>query len=257
MSNLSNKLNINGIKLNIVTAFDGWILPQIATNLGKHIDGCKVSDKPDMEADVNLYVNYHIFHSLGYPRSNFDIGYFTHKEPSKPFDQVASVVDHCIAMSKKTYELLPEGKRSVLSPCGADLQTFKNKPVTLGIVGKDHPGGRKGFDVVKHLESIDNVTIKITGGKLSKEQLVEFYDSIDYLLVTSTIEGGPVPILEAMRFNKPIIAPDVGWCWEFPVIRYETTEDLINIATTLGSPIISWEQSSQELVDIIRDIYKK
>jgi glycosyltransferase involved in cell wall biosynthesis len=53
------------------------------------------------------------------------------------------------------------------------------------------------------------------------EDRAAFLDSIDYLVVTSTEEGGPMPVIEALARHVPVIAPRVGWCWEFPVIRYE------------------------------------
>ena len=70
------------------------------------------------------------------------------------------------------------------------------------------------------ISKIKGVNIRLTGGNLSELELLEFYNSIDYLLVISKVEGGPVPVLESFLLNKPVIAPDVGWCWDFP-IEYE------------------------------------
>ncbi len=236
---------------------DGWLLPKIAKNWSDNISNSKVSQNPDPTADINLYVNYYLFHSLGYPETNFNVGYFTHKEPSLPFDKVAQSVDHCIGMSRKTYDLLPKHKRSIISPTGADLSLFPNKPVTIGVVARHYPEGRKRLNILESLSSLSGVNIRLTGGNLSEADLIKFYDSIDYLLVTSNIEGGPVPVLEALLLNKPIIAPDVGWCWDFPVIKYSSIEELKRIVSSLGSPIIPWEDSSKELVNILKEAYIK
>ena len=54
-----------------------------------------------------------------------------------------------------------------------------------------------------------------------------FYNSIDYLLVTGKIEGGPMPVKEAIARGVPVIAPDVGWSWDHPVLEYSTPEQLL------------------------------
>ena len=71
---------------------------------------------------------------------------------------------------------------------------------------------------------IPGIEIRFTGGTLQIEQLPDFYRSIDYLLVLSENEWGPLPVLEALAMGKPVIAPDVGWCWDYPVIRYAGIE---------------------------------
>lgn len=245
------------LKINICTAFDGWILPQLATNWAENIENCSVSDRPSMESDVNFYVNYHIFHSLGYRKTNHDVGYFTHKEPSKPYDEVANSIDHCIGMSRYAYDLLPANKRSLLSPVGADRNLFPNKDVIIGVVGRNYPGGRKNFNILNKLNEIKGVSIKLTGGGLSKSGLVDFYQSIDYLLVTDLVSGGPVTVLESLLVNKPVIAPNIGWCWEFPVIKYSSFEELESIISKLASPSMSWEDSARELVSILEKSLQK
>lgn len=69
-----------------------------------------------------------------------------------------------------------------------------------------------------------------------------FYAAIDYLVVTSTEEGGPMPVLEAIARGVPVIAPNVGWCWEFPVLRYAVGEyeALRQVLEQLTAPP-SWE----------------
>lgn len=42
-----------------------------------------------------------------------------------------------------------------------------------------------------------------------------FYERLDYLLIPSLWEGGPMSLLEALACGIPVIAPDVGWCPEF------------------------------------------
>lgn len=48
----------------------------------------------------------------------------------------------------------------------------------------------------------------------SVPRLLELYRSLDVYLVTSTIEGGPMPLLEAMACGIPVISTPVGWAPE-------------------------------------------
>jgi glycosyltransferase involved in cell wall biosynthesis len=72
----------------------------------------------------------------------------------------------------------------------------------------------------------------------SWDELPQFYKLIDYLVVTSNIEGGPVPVIDAIRAGVPVIAPDVGWCWEYPVIRYMkgSWKNLYEVLSKLTKP---------------------
>ena len=46
----------------------------------------------------------------------------------------------------------------------------------------------------------------------------EFYSSIDFLLITSLLEGGPVPFMEALAMGKLSIAPSIG-----VIMRYSSS----------------------------------
>ena len=100
---------------------------------------------------------------------------------------------------------------------------------------------------------IPNTEFKITNGKIPFDELPDFYSKIDYLLILSKNEGGPIPVLEAISMGKPVIAPDVGWCWDHPVIKYNNIEELKNIIKTLSSYTNTdkpWSDSSNELMEI-------
>jgi glycosyltransferase involved in cell wall biosynthesis len=62
-----------------------------------------------------------------------------------------------------------------------------------------------------------------------------WFAGLDYYLVTSDSEGGPIPVLEAIAAGVPVIAPDVGFCWEYPVIRYSGIDELRRTLEWLGA----------------------
>ena len=56
----------------------------------------------------------------------------------------------------------------------------------------------------------------------------------------------------------PIIAPNVGWCWEYPVIKYSSDEELLDIISSLCSFVDVdkvWNESTNELLNIFKKVY--
>jgi glycosyltransferase involved in cell wall biosynthesis len=91
--------------------------------------------------------------------------------------------------------------------------------------------------------------VRFTGGDLPFKLLPLWYKSLNYLLVTGNVEGGPLPVKEAIAMGIPVIAPDVGWCWDYPVIRYEDTEDLKRVLARLA-PKDEWPGFIERLQEI-------
>jgi len=197
------------------------------------IPGSRMNTVPDFNADLNLWVNYALFDTVGnFRKTNCDVGYFTHREEGpleELFDRVAQNMDWCIAMCDKTARMLPPEKTTVVHT--APDPQFRKGNILLGIVGRKYP--RKRLNLIPELRKIPGIDIRLTGGKLPFSQLPEFYQSIDYLLVLANNEGGPLPVLEALAMGKPVIAPDVGWCWDYPVIRYSGIDELLSTVKRL------------------------
>ncbi len=245
-------------RINIVRPRDKWALQRIAESW--QIPDSKVSDVPDPDADVNLWVNYVLFKTVGkFQKNRCDVGYFTHYEKSGPFGplfyQVAKHMDWCIAMCEHTASHLPPDKTTVIH--SSPHTQFRKSNIVLGVCGRDccrkHRGyRRKRVELIPELQKIPGIEVRYTGGKLRFEQLPDWYRSMDYLLVLAALEGGLLPVLEGLAMGKPVIAPDVGWCWDYPVLRYAGFDELLSIVGRLVVPGV--EHESKQIMDVIERV---
>lgn len=199
------------MKINIVIGDTdlNWILGRLAYELHNRL-GWSIN-KPGADVDYCIpYLNYK------HATAPVKVGLFTHKERDgikrKVFEEVYRILPpKCrIHLSQSTGDIFEN-----IIHLGSDLKSS----VYFGVAGKDHASGRKNFHWIPELKK-DGFNITALSGT-SEEDRSFFYKRIDYLVVTSSIEGGPVPVLDAIAMGVPVIAPDVGWCWEYPCIHYE------------------------------------
>lgn len=226
---------------------EDWILRRIAKSFQRNISGSTISEKPRFDADVNVYVNAQLF----VHHTACDIGFFTHREHDGPeavrFDELSKEMDGCIAMCNRTAVMLPQEKTTVIQ-VGPD-DCFSKKNIVLGIVGREYSSGRKRYDWIADLRAIPGVEVQFTNGKIPWRRMPGFYRKIDYLLVLSDNEGGPIPVLEALRMGVPVISSDVGFVPEFTTLRYNTKEELLALIRRLVVPEDIWRNASLKLVD--------
>ncbi|HET7136220.1 MAG TPA: glycosyltransferase, partial [Casimicrobiaceae bacterium] len=131
--------------------------------------------------------------------------------------------------SKYTEILRADGAREVFTiPLGVDTQRFVPR-IRIGVVGRTYPTtGRKGESLLARVMDLPFAEFVFTGegwplpaGHYDDDDLVAFYQSLDYLLVPSLIEGGPVPMLEALATSCKVIAPsDIGMVQDFPHLPF-------------------------------------
>jgi len=240
------------IKLHIVTESESqrWSLLPDAENLAREIPGAIVGTSPDPRAAVNMFVNYALYE----PVQTIATAMFTHRERAGPFrprfDEIALAVDHCFAMNSHTLALLPEEKSSIMW-VWPDPRYHRSKLV-LGVCGRAYRSGRKRMEWIEDLLAIPGVEVRTTGGKIAAPDMPRYYDGLDYLVVISDNEGGPKPVVEALARGCPVIAPDVGYCWEFPVLRYRTKEELLGIVRGLVIPYDGWKRTAQHVMAVHR-----
>jgi len=233
------------MRVHIVRPTDGWALQRLAESI--EMPGGSFGDVPDATADVNFYVNYYLWTG---PTKSCDVALFTHRHGDDDphlrdrFDEVARGVDACVAMCGRTARYLPP--KPTLVWHGAADRIFRRGPLVLGVVALPSP--RKRLHWIPEIERRFRVEVRQTGGTLPFEAMPDFYRGIDYLLVLADTEGGPIPVQEALAMGTPVIAPDVGYAWDYPVLRYDGTfEGLARVLAALLPPPDAWRRESERL----------
>ncbi len=207
-------------KVNLIFVEDGWILERMAKEIKLHIPEVTMNEHP---SDINYFINY-----MGYDKTlpGKSVALYTHIEesgkPRRRFLDSAPLVDYCVAMCENTASILynngAENVRVIHGgvPC--------RKLLRFGVSGRTYGSGRKGEFLVKNMVDAGyNITSIGKGWPCPTSELdsLEFFQSLDYYVVTSLNEGGPFGMLEALAHGVPVIAPDTGWCWEYSTLRYD------------------------------------
>ncbi len=246
------------MRINVVTK-PGWILERLARELRERVRGVRINAGRgeraiDPVADFNYYLPAKDFRK--YPTAGKAIGFYTHGDAA--FDLIPRF-SVCLAMNRTMgarLEALGAGDVQIIRP-GTDAPP---RPIVFGVIGRTYNDGRKGEALVAAAVA-DGFRFVACGSGGPRARAMtrgqwpcstpytidtreDFYAAIDYLVVTSTAEGGPMPVIEALARGVPVIAPNVGWAWEFPVIRYEPAGEysaLRQVLEQLTAPP-SWEQ---------------
>lgn len=207
------------MQVNIVTEQPGWILHRCAQELADRLPNVTVNG--NHLAGLNYYMPAYCWTKPD--AKDPAIGLFTHPTPAR-LDAFTPRYRAHVAMNQRVAQQLRDrGADPVVIRPGASAAA---RPLTFGVCGRVYTTGRKGEHLVGQMANAGHRVLawgsgwpcRTLGDALST--LPSFYEQIDYLVVTSTEEGGPMPVVDALAYGVPVIAPDVGWCWEFPVIRY-------------------------------------
>jgi hypothetical protein len=223
----------------VVGPTDGWVLERLARRLAAKLPYAEFvpwKPRPDGHARIAYYVNYALHEASS---GLIDVAFFTHCEDEAQFLEHARSADFCVCMSRLYADwLTARGVGAVTHiPMGFDSLRYRPRLV-LGVVGLlDHP--RKGRRLVERLRELPFVEVIVTEGRLSEQELPDFYQRLDYVLIPATLEGGPMSLLEGLAMGKPVIAPEgVGLMPEFresPHIRRYAAGDadaLLQVVTS-------------------------
>ena len=278
------------MKINIVTVESGWILQKIAERIGRsNPEVFEVSHSPRVDVDANYYVD--VQNCYFQKTSTLDIGYFTHlhenSEKSIQDDWLTLdyIIHKCTRYRQVFEKFYPAEKMSILYP-GEISSEFKLKKPLIGIFQRGTYEG-KGYFFMKKLAEYDILKkfkfLFVGSGwgdvaHLYRKNGIEayyqenedystypkLYEHIDYLLIPSLWEGGPMSVIEACATGTPIISSDVGWVnLDFEVDHlYEPDNDqqLAKILEKIHAPIynrrkkfskINYKTYGEKLINIV------
>jgi glycosyltransferase involved in cell wall biosynthesis/2-polyprenyl-3-methyl-5-hydroxy-6-metoxy-1,4-benzoquinol methylase len=120
-----------------------------------------------------------------------------------------------IATSRRLFDLLsPHAERLFLCPNGYREDLFgphgvRSGPLSIGWVGDPRDEAKRFAEIIEPLIAAGR-PIRIASGDRSHEELVDFYDALDVVCISSETEGTPLPLLEAMASGCYPVCTDVG-----------------------------------------------
>lgn len=172
--------------------------------------------------------------------SVYDHLFLTKKELNDREFIFNDVVDAYSVSSSKLFDIYENlSREGVKAPYGlihdgVDLERYRpnnvdrfsniqSRPLVIGWVGNSNWGGQKmdhkGFHSIltPAIQTLNKRGLQVTGlfadkasSPVPKDDMPDYYNSIDILVCTSISEGTPNPILEAMASGVPVISTDVG-----------------------------------------------
>ncbi len=215
------------MKINIVEARGGTadrVLSRMAADLAM-ATGWSISTREDPAADCNVFIPYLELRER--PRKPA-VAWFTHLDAGVPakvrlWEQAATWAGVRTATARMYVDLLKPYGPTVQVPPSLDLEHFALRSVRehravprIGVSGFVYASGRKGEQVltrlVRDLQGKAQFVASGVGWPVPTEgyswaTMPKFYHGLDVLLCTSTIEGIPMPPLEALACGVPIVVP--------------------------------------------------
>jgi glycosyltransferase involved in cell wall biosynthesis len=130
-----------------------------------------------------------------------------------------------LCVSKESYDYFKSRNAADVFLChnGVDTEIFKpiERPKDRFVVGwAGNPKSlSKRYHILSQLsfpvKTIQNYNKSFFKPDRTRDEMIEFYKSIDCLICTSEYEGMPQPILEAAATGLPIVSTSVGGVPEF------------------------------------------
>lgn len=215
------------------------VLPRFARHLRDRL-GWTLSAGPE-SADVLYAFPYFEAHRL--KTTGPVAAYFTHREEepkgnakARVFDEIAERVNLRVAMCRLYGEPLSQLGPTVMPPLPVERDRFVPSPrmtgrkTVVGLSGYTYLNHRKGEDLVAGMlasQIAKRVEWRASGRgwpvptrRYAWAEMPGFYQSLDVLVCPSRVEGGPMPVLEALACGVSVVVPrGVGIVDELPNLR--------------------------------------
>ena len=281
------------MKINVATVDSGWILQKIAEKVClSRPDTFSLSHAPRHDVDANFYID--VQNCYQGKTKTIDIGFFTHLHENSPnyLNPYWLQLDHIVHMCSRYFDTFssyyPKEKMSMMMP-GEFSPNFQPKKQTIGIFQRGAHEG-KGFHFMKKMADKDIIKqfkflfigkdwkevtelFRKNGAQVSSredelyETYPDLYSKIDYLLIPSLWEAGPMSAIEALSCGIPIISSNVGWMGVDlkPEYLFSPNSDieleliLNNIFSKIKDRVdqvkdLSYETYSEKIIKIVENI---
>lgn len=222
---------------------DDRVLPRFARYLADGL-GWTLTPRPVPGHDVTYLMGYFEKQVCPqWPMPGPTASLFTHREEAPEllaktalYDRIAGDVDLRVAMCRLYGAALEHIGPTVQPPLPVERDRFTitrvrhhARPV-VGLSGFSAPGGRKGYDVAERVvrsgigRRVDWVAsgrgwapLGIRSHSYAWRDMPTFYQGLDVLVCPSRVEGGPMPVLEALSCGVRVVIPrGVGILDELP-----------------------------------------
>ncbi len=240
---------------------------KILARLGRTLadqTGWSFGPSPDARAEVNIFMLY-----IDYAQRFSDwhrtktAAYFSHHEPNSVHKtlwwEMADQLIDIKLLTAPIYAPLVHGQVGIITPpiepgLFSISQRLPTQKLTVGVSGfVDPKSGRKGEHLVRELmRAFPDVEFVSSGQGWPVKRINKtltgigtFYHNIDIFLCASTIEGIPMPPLEALRSGVPTIIPwnvgmldtleDHNWLKRFEADNYDNLADTLTQMLALYS----------------------
>lgn len=264
------------MKINIVKPYDSTAMMRLSHPLLSLIElghEVAISKDSDSEADLTIHVPFHTLAGEEELHGK-QIAMYTHCNPGveQYLIHACKRADLVTAMSfTGRQELLNLGvdpKKIWVTPSAADQFTYRRRNIL--IVGYPQPNGRKRESILLDLAWKYDLTafqfILVGGGwdemcktlqalgmqartaiTIDDAVLQTFYHSVDALLVTGYMEGGSLPILEAMASGLRVLSPKFGYAADYldEDDLYDTVEELMDKLNSLTGRSVEYHQTAR------------
>jgi phenylacetate-coenzyme A ligase PaaK-like adenylate-forming protein/glycosyltransferase involved in cell wall biosynthesis/GT2 family glycosyltransferase len=144
----------------------------------------------------------------------------------------------------------PLRRRVFRTPVGIVPSQFKpsthaDGPLRVGWAGnlKD---GCKGLEDILRPAAGQDFELRIAGGDLPVSEMAAFYNSIDVILVASTAEGNPRPLIEGMACGCFPVAVDVGIVPE--LVEHRVNGLIVERSVAAFREALEWCRANVDLV---------